>query len=100
MPSATTITVTGTLEAPDGTQAQGTVVFTPIASGAHFANNGVSVVNTPRIIGLVGGALPGGFALARCPGGYTVVENVTGGTPYGPYTIPDQAGPVDLSAFH
>ena len=108
--AATTMSVTGTLEAPDGSQATGTVTFTPGFNGAHFANTGVSIPNTPVTVTLVSGAIPGGYALVRCTpstpvgspanlGGYSVTENVTGAAPYS-YVIPDQAGPVDLSSFH
>ncbi len=104
------MSITGTLEAPDGSQAVGTVTFTPRFNGAHFANGGTSVPNMPVTVTLVSGAIPADYALIRCPasspvgspanlGGYSVTENVTGAAPYS-YVIPDQAGPVDLSSFH
>ena len=98
--AATTLTITATLEAPGGGAASGYVEFTPNFTGAHFANNGVSVPNAPQSETLTaGGNLPASFAVIRCSGGYSVTEYVSGAEPYGPYQIPDQVGPVDLSSY-
>jgi|SRR5665213_4423814 len=98
--AATTLTITGTFEDPDTTTPVGSVTFVPNTTGPHWVNGGVVVPNAPKVIPLAAGALPGGFAVVRCPGGYMVTENVPSLGLYGTYLIPDQAGPVDLSSFH
>ena len=100
----TTMTVIGTWVKDDGTPASGRVEFKPNAT--RFINSGDIVAAKTHAyvldkLGMLNGN--SGVALIRnssngAAGGYTVTEYIEGVASY-TYTLPDGAGPVDLSSL-
>lgn len=100
----TTMTVTGAWVMDDGIPASGRVEFKPNAT--RFINSGdIVAAKTHEYTLDKDGMLNGksGVALIRnssvgTAGGYTVTEFIEGVASY-TYTLPDSAGPVDLSTL-